>query len=197
MDENPDQLEADIARGEKRNLQTEIAWHLRQLRDGSAAADAEVAGLVQEWLAVPVYDHVAHVRILAKCDQVPAKLRLAAIKANQPISSGISENADEIHRLAFNSIQLDGFARLLAPGERYLPGQSTPRGLRTNVRIYTREEITAACRTAAQLNDAMFAKGFPNEAEVRAAEDRLAEANRPTISPGTRGMANSIDWGRR
>mgnify|MGYP001374709512 CR=1 FL=1 len=191
-----DQLEADIARAEKRTIQSEMAWLLRQLRDGSAAADAAVAALVQEWLRIPGWDHDAQLRLLAKCHEAPAKLRLAAIKAAQPQSNGVYENVDEIHALAFNSAQIDAFARLLAPGEYYLPGQSTPRGLRTSLRIYPRSEITAACRESSQMNDALFAKGFPGESEIRVAEERLAEANKPPISPGSRGMVSNSDWRR-
>jgi hypothetical protein len=189
-----DQLEADIERLSKRTTETELAWQLRELRDGTPAADREVATLTQEWSSIPGWDHDAKLRLLAKCRQVPAKLRLAAAK---PASNGVYEHADEIQSLAFNSIQLDAFANLLPPGERYLPGQSTPRGLRTNVRIYPRSEITAACRTAAQLNDRMFEAAFPNESQIRAAEERLVEANRPPIAPGSRGMVSNSDWPRR
>jgi hypothetical protein len=173
-----DQLEADIERASRRTLQSELAWQLRRLRDGSAAADAEVAALVQEWLKIPGWDQDAQLRLLAKCHQVPAKLKLAAIKAAQPVSNGVAEHINEIHSLAFNALQADALARLMAPGEYYLPGQSTPRGLRTNIRIYPRSEITHACRTTAQLNDSMFLRGFPGEPEIAAAEERLAEANK-------------------
>jgi hypothetical protein len=112
-------------------------------------------------------------------------------------SNGVAENVEEMHGLAFNSHQIDALTRLMAPGERYLPGQSTPRGLRTSLRIYPRSELTAACRTSAQMNDAKFARGFPNEAEVAAAEERLAEANKPPIAPGSRGTVSNSDWPRR
>ena len=197
MNDKPDQLELDISRAATRTLESETAWLLRNLRDGSAAADNEVAALTQEWLSIPGWEQDARFRILEKCHLVPAKLRLAAAKANQPISNGIRENVEEIHALAFNSLQIDEFARLLTPGERYLPGQSTPRGLRTNIRIYPRSEITAACRTAAQMNDTMFARGFPGEQEIQQAEERLAEASKPPVAPGGRGSVSNSDWPRR
>ena len=195
--EKPDQLEAGIARASTRTLQSELAWLLRKTRDGSAAADAEVDALVQEWLSIPGWDQDAQFRILEKCHLVPAKLRRAAIKAAQPVSNGVAENVEEMHRLAFNSHQIDALTRLMASGEHYLPGQSSPQGLRTSVRIYPRSELTAACRTSAQLNDQMFARGFPNEAEVAAAAERFAEASRPPISPGGRGSVSNSDWPRR
>lgn len=192
-----DQLEADIERASTRTLQSELAWQLRHLRDGSAAVDAEVAALVQEWLKIPGWDQDAQLRLLEKCHLVPAKLRLAAIKANQPRSNGVAENIEEMHRLAFNSHQIDALARLMEPGERYLPGQSTPRGLRTTLRIYPRSELTAACRESSQMNDQLFARQFPGEAEVAAAEERLAEASRPPVAPGSRGTVSNSDWLRR
>ncbi len=197
MDEKPDQLELDIARAASRTLESETEWQLRQLRDGTPEADREVAALVMELSGIPGWDQDAKLRFFVKCRQVPANRRLAAAKAARPQSNGIAEHVEEIHALAYNSTQIDAFARLLAPAERYLPGQSTPRGLRTNVRIYPRSEITMACRESSQMNQAMFEKGMPSELEVRAAEERLAEAKKPPISPGSHGMVSSIDWPRR